>query len=139
MTKLTRGVVSDLWPLCVSGDASADTRRLVDEFLATDPAFEKTLREAANDPLSAMLPPSLSPDHQLKTFDRVKRRLWGYPRLLQLAIVFSCFAFGRIVSDTSWDVSPRNFVVTAAIAAVFWIAFLVTLFRGRRAFLVRLR
>jgi hypothetical protein len=139
MTKLTRDVISDLWPLYVTGEASADTRRLVEEFLASDPSFEKTLREAASDPLSACLPPSLPPDHQLKTFDRIKRRLWGYPMLLQLAILFSCFAFGRIVSDTSWDVSPRNFIITAAIAVVLWIAFFVTLLRGRRGFLVRPR
>jgi hypothetical protein len=48
---------------------------------------------------------------------------------LFLAILFTCFAFGRIVSDTSWDVSPRNFVIMAAIAAAFWIAFLVRFLR----------
>jgi hypothetical protein len=58
---------------------------------------------------------------------------------MQLAILFTCFAFGRIVSDTSCDVSPRNFLITAAIAGVLWIAFFVTLFRGRRKVLVRLR
>jgi hypothetical protein len=138
MTNVTREVISDLWPLYLSGDASADTRRLVEDFLAGDPGLEKSLR-AASDPLEAFPPPSLPPDHQLKTLARVKRRLWGYPILLQLAILFSCFAFGRIVSDTSWDVSPRNFIITAAIAVAFWIAFFVTLFRARRAFLVRPR
>jgi anti-sigma factor RsiW len=41
MTKLTRDVISDLWPLYVTGEASPDTRRLVEEFLASDPTFEK--------------------------------------------------------------------------------------------------
>ena len=139
MTNVTREIISDLWPLYLSGDASPDTRRLVDEFLEGDPDFERSLREVASDPLEGYAPPSLPPDHQLKTLDRVKRRLWGYPMLLQLAILFSCFAFGRIVSDTSWDVSPRNFIITAAIAVVLWIAFFVTLLRERRAFLVQLR
>lgn len=79
------------------------------------------------------------PDHELSVLRRVRRRLWGYPRLLQLALIFSGLAFGRIVSDTSWDVSPCNFIITASIAGVFWVAFLVTLYRGRRALLVRLR
>jgi len=39
--------------------------------------------------------------------------------LLQFALVFTCIAFGRIVSDTSFDVSPRNFFVTATVAACF--------------------
>jgi hypothetical protein len=139
MTNLTREVISDLWPLYLSGDASADTQRLVEDFLAGDPDFERSLRAAAGDPLRAYVPPSLPPDHEMKTLERIKRRLWGYPMLLQLAILFSCFAFGRIVADTSWDVSPRNFIITAAIAVVFWIAFVATLIRGRRALLVRSR
>jgi hypothetical protein len=33
-------------------------------------------------------------------------------------------------------VSPRNFIVTAAIALVFWIAFFVSLFRIRARVLI---
>lgn len=41
---VTRDVVSDLWPLYASGEASADTRTLVEGFLAGDPAFAAALR-----------------------------------------------------------------------------------------------
>ena len=34
MTKITRDVITDLWPLYESGEASRDTRTIVDEFLA---------------------------------------------------------------------------------------------------------
>jgi hypothetical protein len=68
----------------------------------------------------------------------IKRRLAGPVWLLTLAMVFTCFAFGRIVSDTSFDVSPRNFIATAAIAAGFWIAFLVRLYMQRREMLIRI-
>ena len=37
--KVTRDVVTDLLPLYLSGDASDDTRRLVDDFMTTDPEF----------------------------------------------------------------------------------------------------
>jgi hypothetical protein len=60
-------------------------------------------------------------------------------KALLLAIVFTMQAFGRIVSDTSFTVSPRNFIATAVVAAVFWVVFLVRLFRGRREVLVRVR
>jgi hypothetical protein len=138
MTEITRDVVNDLWALYSSGEASEDTRKLVDEFLAGDPELARSLREAGGNPLAGCLAP-LPPSHELRTLDRVKRRLRGYPWLRQLAILFSAFAFGRIISDTSWDVSPRNFLITSGIAAVLWIAFFVTLFRGRRSILVRLR
>jgi anti-sigma factor RsiW len=139
MTDITREVISDLWPLYVSGDVSPATRQLVDEFLAGDPEFAQGLRDAAGDPLAGFAAPALPPDHELKTLDRVKRHLRGYRGLLQLAMVFSMLAFGRIISDTSWDVSPRNFIVTSAIAVAFWIAFFVTLYRGRKAFQIRFR
>jgi hypothetical protein len=44
-----------------------------------------------------------------------------------MAILFSALAFGRIVSDTSWDDSPRNFIITAAIAGVLWVVYIVRL------------
>jgi len=51
-------------------------------------------------------------------------------------VLFSALAFGRIVSDTSWDVSPRNFIITAGIAACFWVAFFVTLWRMRARIMI---
>jgi hypothetical protein len=50
--------------------------------------------------------------------------------------VFTGLAFGRIVSDTAWQVSPRNFIATAAVAVAFWVAFFVALWRMRAQILV---
>ena len=47
MLNVTRDVVADLWPVYEAGEATADTRALVDEFLANDPSFAQTLRAAA--------------------------------------------------------------------------------------------
>jgi hypothetical protein len=138
MENVTRDVIADLWPLYASGEASPDTRALIEAFQREDPEFARTLQESA-----AGIPryegPSLAPDHELKTLARIRRKLAGPTWLLKLALVFTCFAFGRIVSDTSFDVSPRKFIATAAVAACFWIAFLVRLFRGRREVLLRIR
>lgn len=133
---VTSAVVSDLWPVYASGEASPDSRALVESFLAADPEFARTLRESSNLALGATKAPVLSPDHELKTLALTKRRLMGHLWLLQLAILFSCFAFGRIVADTSWDVSPRNFIITASLAAVCWIAFFVSLIRIRARVLI---
>src|SRR4029453_10715828 len=119
---VTRDVILDLWPVYASGDASDDTRALVDAFLRGDPQFA---REITRKPLIPDTPPALPPDVEAEAFARLRRRLKGYPVLLNLAIMFSCFAFGRIVADTSLAVSPRNFIVSAAIAPVFCVAFLV--------------
>jgi hypothetical protein len=130
---ITRSVILDLWPVYASGDASDDTRALVDAFLRDDPQFAEQLTRDARIPDA---PPALPLDTEAEAFVRLRRRLRGYPVLLNLAVLFSCFAFGRIVADTSWDVSPRNFIVTALIAVAFWTAFLVSLWRMRARILV---
>jgi hypothetical protein len=133
-------LVSDLWPLYTSGEAIADTRTFVDDFLAQDPEFARMLDESQGAPLQHLVDrPPLPPDHEMKTLALITPRLAGPPQLLLLALVFSGLAFGRIVSDTSFDVSPRAFIATAAVAACFWLAFLVKLFRGRRSILLRVR
>lgn len=127
--KITRDVVSDLWPLVESGEASADTRAAVDEFLRGDPEFARSLREDASAKLLAAPPVAPEPDHEMKTLQLAKKRLAQKDWPLFLAMLFSAMAFGRIVSDTSFDVSPKRFIITASIAVVFWIWFLVRLVR----------
>ncbi len=135
---VTRDVIADLWPLYVSGDASSDTRSLVEAFLAGDPVLAEKLRKNGGE-IPAASAPSLSPDHELKTLAEVKRRL-DWPRLLFfLSMIFSMTAFGRLISDTSFDVSPRKFIAAAGVAALFWIAFFVKLVKGRREVLIRIR
>ena len=139
MENVTRDVITDLWPLYVSGEASQDTRQLIAAFLSEDPAFAQRLGQSVSEPLPGHDVPSLPPGHELKTLALIKSRLTGPRWLLQLALVFSALAFGRIISDTSFDVSPRRFIATAVVAACFWAAFLVRLFRGRKEVLVRIR
>jgi hypothetical protein len=124
--KVTRDVISDLWALCESGEATADTQALVEEYLASDPDFATSLRENGQALLGQA--PSLPPDLEARTLTRTRRKLIGRSWPLFFAMMFSMLAFGRIVSDTSFDVSPRPFIATAAIAIGFWITFFVRLF-----------
>lgn len=71
--EVTRDVVSDLWPLCRSDDASADTRALVDEFLAADETFASTLKESEMLP-GAMPGLRLSPDAERRLLDHARER-----------------------------------------------------------------
>jgi hypothetical protein len=124
---VTREVINDLWPLYASGDASADTRELVDAFLRQDPEFDVLLRGHGEEALLRHDVPGLPSDREARALRKTKRLLHGWDWLLFMAMLFSCFAFGRIVSDTSWDVSPVNFIVMATIAVAFWIAFFTRL------------
>jgi hypothetical protein len=137
--KVTRDVITDLWPLYAAGDVSADTRALIEAFLKEDPEFAKELGDLSREPLRGPDVPALSPDAELRTLQRVRRRLRGPVPLLMLAMMFSCMSFGTLVSDTSFDVSPRRFIVTALIAVSFWAAFVIRLFKGRREFYIHVR
>jgi hypothetical protein len=124
---VTREVINDLWPLYAAGEASTDTRALVEAFLQQDPEFARLLQGRGEEALLRQDAPRLSPDREAQALRRTKRLLHGWDWLLFMAMIFSGFAFGRIVSDTSWDVSPVNFIVVASIAGAFWIAFFTRL------------
>jgi len=71
--EVTRDVVSDLWPLCKSGDATADSRALVDAFLAEDPTLAEKLRRSED--LTGVIPGiRLSPDAERRLLDVARQR-----------------------------------------------------------------
>lgn len=124
---VTRQVINDLWPVYAAGEASADTRALVEAFFRQDPEHAKALQEQGAEAMLQQEIPKLPPDLEAKALRRTKCLLLGWDWTIFFAILFSCFAFGRIVADTSWDVSPVNFIITASIAVAFWVAFFVRL------------
>src|SRR6516164_1966360 len=130
---ITREVIKDLWTVYATGEVSADTRALVDEFLKHDPELGQILRAQNEEGLLRQEIPKLSPDREARALRKTKRLLHGWDWLLFFAMIFSGFAFGRIISDTSWDVSPVNFIVMASIAGAFWIAFFTRLVWVRKS------
>ncbi len=71
--EVTRDVVSDLWPLYQSGEASTDTRALIEAYLAADEAFAATLREAEG-VATYLRPPRIPPDAELRLLEEAQRR-----------------------------------------------------------------
>ena len=128
--KITRDVISDLWPLYQDGTTSADTNALIEEFLRQDPEFSKNLSIENKSPHAVV--PELTADKEATIVNKIKSRARIVLISRVLAYMWTGFAFGRIVSDTSFDVSPRNFIITASIATVFWIAHLIIFVRMER-------
>lgn len=91
--KVTRDVIVDLWPSYETGLASADTRALVEEFLAGDPDLREKLRES-DEALERLLQPSrpaAPPDVEKVAFDRMREltRLRTYFFVLSVLMVVS--------------------------------------------------
>jgi hypothetical protein len=95
--KVTRDVILDLWPVYEAGEASAETRALVEEFLQQDPEFARLVRE--NGGTKALRPSSatLPRDAEMETLVRAQK-LFSYRRsvLLLGLTLFGAGSFVRI-------------------------------------------
>jgi hypothetical protein len=129
--KITRDVISDLWPLYESGEASEDTRHLIDDFLEHDGEFSKLIRESPETFRTDDLPP-LTPEKEIETIQMTKRLL----RLRDWLFIFAAFLTltPLTVYDTSWGggwvIRDHPLVASALIlaAGVAWLGY----FRVRR-------
>jgi ferric-dicitrate binding protein FerR (iron transport regulator) len=73
LMEITRDVVNDLWPLVDGGEASADSRALVERYLAQDKEFSETLRRVAR--VAGALPQlRLSPEAERRLLDDARER-----------------------------------------------------------------
>jgi hypothetical protein len=117
---VTRQVISDLWPLYAAGEASDDTRALVEAFIASDPEFGRTLKAPLALPAADAPAPATAEVAALqRTRDLVLGRSWM--RALRLmAVAFTALALRRALTEVEWTTSPAMFVGEAIAAAVLW-------------------
>ena len=64
--KITREVITDLLPIYLSGEASQDTRDLVEAFLKEDPEFARIVNAEQSSLLSENQP-NLPKENEMKT------------------------------------------------------------------------
>ncbi|MGE5360462.1 MAG: hypothetical protein ACM3NQ_15710 [Bacteroidales bacterium] len=127
MTKITRDVIADLWPLYASGEATDDTKALVEGFLADNPEFAAELEA------TVALPPqhaAIAPDAEARAFMRTKELMRG-GRWLHgvriIALTLTALALVRFYADPL-----EIFVVRLGVAAIAWGLFAVLVLRERR-------
>jgi len=127
MAKITRDVISDLWPLYASGEATEDTRALVESFLADNPGcvaeFEATVELPAADG-------AIAPDAEARALVRTKELMRGgrWLRFVRLgALVLTVLALVRFYADTL-----EIFLVRLGVATIAWALFAVLVLRERR-------
>src|SRR5262249_44180826 len=93
--KITHDVIRDLLPVYFSGEASADTKTLVEEFLRQNPEFSNQVEaqkhefNAQHDLLEAAGAPSA--DHELRTLARTRSLMERQKWSLGLALAFTLF------------------------------------------------
>ena len=127
MTKITRDVISDLWPAYASGEATADTKALVESFLADHPGCAAEFDAPVALPAAGA---AIAPDAEARALGRTKELMRGgrWLRGVQtVALVLTALALVRFYADT-----VEIFLVRLGVAAIVWALFSVLVLRERR-------
>ncbi|MEO8369616.1 MAG: hypothetical protein ABI806_10470 [Candidatus Solibacter sp.] len=122
---VTREIVKDLLPLYVAGEASAESRAAVEEWLRTDPELARLAEALREDGAPAVALPAGSGQAELATTKSLlRRRSW----LLALALFSSAlplsFSFGEgglryfMLRD-----APYPSAACLVVAAILWVLF----------------
>src|SRR4029453_17857458 len=112
MKNITRDVIADLWPIYDAGEASTDTRAIVEEFLAADPEFAATLRAKPNINGGVTVPLDIEAASLKRTRNLVRGNSW-LRGLRLVALVLTVFAGMRFVRSTGWNETTTVFVADA--------------------------
>ena len=126
---ISRDVVLDLLPLYLAGEASEDSKQLVDGYIHANPEFATWLKENQ----ASLIPaPPLSPSAQLEkeTFMKFKNEQRRKSFLLALAIFFTAMPFAFIFEGDKglvwWMIkdSPSQAYGFLFIAVCTWIGYI---------------
>ena len=139
---ITQEVVTDLLPVYFSGEASSDTKLLVEEYFRENPDFERMARSAGTplETLRAAPPVAAGSEKEKRDLESVRcglhRRKWLFSLSLFLTLSPLSFYFthGHLVtlavSDFLWEAA-----FDWSMAALFWFLYFAHL-RRRAASLV---
>jgi hypothetical protein len=131
---VTREVVTDLLPVYFSGEASGDTKVLVEDYFRQDPDFERITRSAATplETLRAAAPIAASSEKEKRDLESVlwglRRRKWLFGVSLFLTLAPLSFDFTRrhivplMVRDGLWHAA-----FDWSLAAVLWFLYFARL------------
>jgi len=97
MKQITRNIILDLLPLYLAGEASEDTKALVEEYLETDKELAKMAKQTATFDLPGDVPVPLENDQALKLYIETKRQMTIRLGILAVSIVFVLMLMGALL------------------------------------------
>jgi len=125
--RITREIVKDLLPLYAAGEASADTRAAVEEWLRDDPELARLVEEMRGDGeerADATVAPDAGRAALATTKTLLRRRTW----LLAWALFFTGLPLSFVFGDEGLRFlmlrdAPLSSAASLAVAVVLWILF----------------
>ena len=123
---VTKNVIADLLPLYEAGEASADTRALVEHYLKEHPEMRA---DASVDTILKAEPASRPEQEQRAALERTRSLLRWRTMLFALAIFSNLTAFSFTFSSSEgitwlmWRDAPAMGFILLGVAAVSWLAY----------------
>lgn len=131
---ITREVITDLLPLYLSGEASEDSRLLIQKYLEQDPEFAHQIELSHKDEFKLTAVPT--PNKELAALNKTKRLLNLRSWLLGIALFLTASLFGiRDIGngvEWLWTGLPWGFAVCLITAVSAWIAYMTLRHRLNR-------
>lgn len=118
--KITKDVILDLLPVYLAGEATADTRGLVEEFLQHDADLAQRIRDQWTKGLGSTPPTSLPPDLELRTLRRTHRMIW-----LQILLFGLMVAFLGLMMALKFTFGPEGLQEVHSHSLAPWFLFVV--------------
>ncbi len=126
---VTKDVIQDLVIVYLSGEASVDTRTLVEEYLAQNPEMAERVTAARSFAVPVTTPPA---DLERRALDRTRKLLARKNYLVFFAMLFTCmplsfsFTFGEKHVMFLFRNNPFWSGALLVVGLAFWVAFLDT-------------
>jgi len=137
---ITRDVMTDLLPVYFSGEATDDTKRLVEKYFQQNPDFEQIARRAATSLEDLRMAAPVAPDAEREKHDLQRAREELFQRriafavalLFTLAPLMALYRDGRLVWTAVLN-DPWLLVLCWCIGALFWFGYFARLSRRASA------
>ncbi len=96
---ISKDIINDLLPLYFLEDCSADTKQLVEEYLKSNPDFEKHVKTLNENPIPKNILQPLQKSDELKSLLKTRRLLKARGIFIGFAIFFSLVPFSFVSSE----------------------------------------
>ena len=134
--KVTRDVIIDLLPVYFSGEASTDTKKLVNNYFDQNPDFAAEAKKSSEQIITNDIPITLKKENEMETINRTKKFIKIRSWLLGFAIFFTIapFSVAHIDGTTYWFAvhAPLTALGYGLAGVIFWISYFVMRYKIRK-------
>ena len=106
MKSIPRNIILDLLPVYIAGEASEESRALVEEFAQSDPEVARLIRVGTFDPAVIAPKMDIPDDLEMKTMKRIRRsirrQMW-YVALVTSAILMVPLVAMAFTNEVNWS------------------------------------